>query len=42
MLVLVCTRQADLRLLQARGARLGVDIRNVIWESDMQVLADAA
>ena len=38
LLVLVCAQQADLRVLQARGERLGVDIRSVIWESDMQTL----
>ena len=38
VLVLVCAQQADLRVLQARGERLGVDIRSVIWESDMQTL----
>jgi uncharacterized protein (DUF58 family) len=42
VLALVCAQQADLRVLRARGARLGIDIRSVIWESDMQTLADSA
>jgi uncharacterized protein (DUF58 family) len=40
VLVLICTQQRDLRVLRARGERLGVDIRSVVWESDLRVLAE--
>lgn len=36
VLALICAQQPGLRLLQARGKRLGVGIRSAIWESDLQ------
>ena len=36
VLALICAQQPDFRLMQARGQRLGVEIRSVIWESDLK------
>jgi uncharacterized protein (DUF58 family) len=38
VLVLVTATQPDLRTVQAQGARLGVEVHNTVWESELHQL----
>jgi hypothetical protein len=39
VIVLLCARQADVRTLAAKAARLGIHVHNTVWEIDLEAFA---